>query len=211
MLVHAEPLLDVPLYEIRPRLAEPLSVPVEPPQGGSVDPRWQGGFPRAGHGAQCITTCSAVLQTLLAGAIGRDAHRLSRSADAPPPMNDQSTAEAWLRGPDLRERPRSAARARYLACRSRDGPAEALDRCDRHSRGETSEADRGLGPAVGAEDRAPDAHDPLGRLLLIDGVPAAPDRSELALKSGELRDAEVQTPTVSLGRGGNEPAALEHL
>src|SRR5213078_1490014 len=74
MLVHAEPLLDVPLYEIRPRLAEPLSVPVEPPQGGSVDPRWQGGFPRAGHGAQCITTCSAVLQTLLAGAIGRDAH-----------------------------------------------------------------------------------------------------------------------------------------
>jgi len=49
MLVHAEPLLDVPLYEIRPRLAEPLSVPVEPPQGGSVDPRWQGGFPSPGH------------------------------------------------------------------------------------------------------------------------------------------------------------------
>src|SRR5438552_6951164 len=49
MLVHAEALLDISLYEIRPGLAKPLRMPVEPPQGGSVDPRRQVGFPRPGH------------------------------------------------------------------------------------------------------------------------------------------------------------------
>src|SRR6266581_7421921 len=95
----------------------------------------------------------------------RDAHGLGRSADAPPPMDDRSTARARLRGHHLRDGPRSAARARHLARRACDGPAEALDRGRRHARGEAREADRGLGPAVGAEDRTADAYDALGRLL----------------------------------------------
>src|SRR5438552_17413309 len=99
-------------------------------------------------------------------------------------MDGRPTAQARLRGLELRDRPRSAARARHLARGSCDGPAEALDRGDRHARGETREADRGLGPAIGTEDRTPDAHDPLGRPLLIDAVPAAPDRGELARESG---------------------------
>src|SRR5438105_1044071 len=99
-------------------------------------------------------------------------------------MDNRPTAQARIRGLDLRDRPRSATRARDLARRARDYPAEALDRRDRHARGETRETDRCLRTAVRAKDRTPDADDPLGRLLLIDRVAAPPDRRELALEPG---------------------------
>src|SRR5207237_5299238 len=106
----------------------------------------------------------------------------------PSPVAARATADALLRGLCLLDRAGSAPRPRDLARRSCDGPAETLDRGDRHARGETGEADRGLGPAIGAEDRTPDAHDPLGRLLLIDGVAAPADRGKLALESSDRRD-----------------------
>src|SRR2546421_10219527 len=114
---------------------------------------------------------------------------LSRSADAAPPMSrDDSAARARFRASHFGDRARSAARARHLARGARDRSAERLDRGRGHSRGETGEADRGFGSAVRAEYWTADAHHPLGRLLVVDGVAAPPDRGELALETRERRD-----------------------
>src|SRR5205807_5753424 len=126
--------------------------------------------------------------------------RLSRSADAPPPIDRRSTTRARLGALELRDRARPAAGARDLARGPRDGATEALDRRDWHARGEAGEADRGLGPAIGAEDRATDAHDPLGRLLLIDGIASPPDRGELALEARERRDGVLRARRELVGR-----------
>jgi len=39
MLIHVKALFHVSLNEIRPRLAEPLGVTIEPPQNVGADPR----------------------------------------------------------------------------------------------------------------------------------------------------------------------------
>src|SRR5437667_8431246 len=115
-------------------------------------------------------------------------------------MDDRSTAQTRLRGLDLRDRPRSAARAGDLARRSGDCPAKALDRRDGHARGETRETDRCLWAAVRAKYWTPDADDPLGRLLLIDRVAAPPDRRELALEPGERGDRALRARREPSGR-----------
>src|SRR2546428_6515835 len=107
-------------------------------------------------------------------------------------MHRGSTTRSGFRALHLRYRARSPTRARHLARGARDRPAEALDRRDGHARREAREADRGFGTAVGTEDRTADAHDALGRLLLIDRVAVPADRSELALQSRERRDRALR-------------------
>src|SRR5207253_10091224 len=119
----------------------------------------------------------------------RRARRLRGAADAtPPPKRASSGADAR----DPWHRTRAAARARDLAGGARDGAAEVLDLGGREPGAQPGHADRGLGTAVRAEDRAAHAHDALGRLLEVDRVAAAADRRELGLEARDRRDGVLR-------------------
>src|SRR5258708_6268424 len=129
---------------------------------------------------------------------------LRRAAHAPRPPRLGTPRR--LRPRELADRTRPATGPRDLARGPRDRSTEALDRVGRHAGGQARQADRGLRLAIRAEDRAADAHDALGRLLLIDRVAPAPDRGELELEAGERRD---RVPGARLEHGGRGVQAID--